>query len=167
MDMVQAVLGTDYTGPVEVWPVKPGDDHSPVTMRYADGTLLELSLPRGYGNFWGAKYIGEKGTIERMKEVVSDPPELVAEHPKYAGYPTEPHLQNWIDCMRNRQRPAADVEIAHRSTTLCHLATAARDLGRRLEWDPDKEKFVGDDEAARHISVTRPRRKGYELPDAV
>lgn len=165
LDMVQAVLGTDYTGPVEVWPVKPGDGHSPINMRYADGTLLELSLPRGYGAFWGAKYIGEKGTIERVKEIVSDPPELVAEHPKYAGYPTEPHLQNWIDCMRSRQRPAADVEIAHRSTSLCHLATAARDLGRRLEWDPDKERFVGDDEAARHVSVTRSRRKGYELPE--
>jgi hypothetical protein len=147
-----------------VWPVKPGDEHSPVTMRYADGTVLELSLPRGYGAFWGAKYIGEKGMIERTKDVVSDPPELVADHPEYAGYPTEPHLRNWIDCMRSRKRPAADVEIAHRSTTLCHLATAARDLGRRLHWDPDKEKFVGDDEAGRHVSVTRPRRKGYELP---
>ena len=165
LDMVQAALGTDYTGPVEVWPVKPGDGHSPVTMRYASGILLELSLPRGQGAFWGARYIGEKGTIERIKEVVSDPPELVKGHPKYAGYPTEPHLRNWIECMRSRKRPAADVEIAHRSTTLCHLATVARDLGRRLQWDPDKEKFVGDEQAAEHVSVTRPRRKGYELPE--
>lgn len=166
-DMVQAALGKDYTGPVEVWPLKPGDNHSPLVMRYADGTLLEMSLPRDYGSFWGAKFFGEKGMMERMKEVVSDPPELVDGHPKYAGYPTEPHLQNWIDCMRNRQRPNADVEIAHRSTTICHLATAARDLGRHLQWDPEKEGFVGDEEAARHVSVTRPRRKGYELPEIV
>ena len=65
LDMVQAALGTDYTGPVEVWPRRPGHEKSPVTMRYPDGTLLELTLPRGYGSFWGAKYIGEKGTIER------------------------------------------------------------------------------------------------------
>ena len=107
-------------------------------MRYASGTLLELSWPRGYGDFWGAKFIGEKGTIERVKHMVSDPPELVAGKPEYPSYPAQPHVQNWIDCMRSRQRPRADVEIAHRSTTLCHLATAARDLGRRLHGIPTR-----------------------------
>jgi hypothetical protein len=64
--------------------------------------------------------------------------------------------------MHSRQRPVADVEIAHRSSTLCHLANIARELGRRLHWDPDKEKFIGDDQA--NALRSRPRRKGYELP---
>ena len=162
LDMVQAALGTDYTGPVEIRPEKPGDETTPLTMRYADGLILELSFPKGYGEFWGARYIGEKGTIERTKSVSSDPPELVAEHPEYGSYPAEPHLQNWIDCMRSRRRPRADVEIAHRSHTLCHLGNIARQLGRRLQWDPEKEEFIGDDEA--NTLRSRPRRKGYELP---
>lgn len=163
LDMVQAALGTDYTGPVEVWPEKPGDGHSPVIMRYADGRRLELTLPRGYGNFWGAIFHGQKGKIEFMLDKLeSNPPEVVAEAPKLTGYPTLPHLENWIDCMRSRKRPNADVEVAHRSSTLCYLANIARQLGRRLRWDPDKQVFLGDEEANRLRS--RPRRKGYELP---
>jgi hypothetical protein len=97
---------------------------------------------------------------------VSNPPELVAHQPvvDYEYGVTRPHLENWIECMRSRQRPRADVEIAHRSHTICHLVNIARDLGRRLKWDPEKEVFVGDEEANRHPAVTRPRRKGYELP---
>jgi predicted dehydrogenase len=163
LDMIQAALGTDYTGPVEVWPEKPGDDHSPVLMRYADGCRLELTLPRGYGDFWGAIYHGKKGRIEFfLNKVESDPPELVAGHPQGQGYPARPHLDNWIACMHSRKRPNADVEIAHRSSSLCHLANIARELGRRLRWNPAKEQFIGDDQA--NALRSRPRRKGYELP---
>jgi len=87
---------------------------------------------------------------------------LVAGHPKPQGYPALPHLENWIACMRSRKRPNADVEIAHRSSTVCHLANIARELGRGLRWNPNKEKFVGDDQA--NALRSRPRRKGYELP---
>jgi hypothetical protein len=48
-------------------------------------------------------------------------------------------MQNWIDCIRTRQKPAADVEIGHRSISVAHLANLTRRLGRRLEWDPAKE----------------------------
>ncbi len=167
-DIIQASLGADYTGPIEVWAVKPGDAMSPVTMRYADGVVLELRLPQGHGPAWGAIFLGEKGKIETNRNrCVSNPPELVADQPEadYEWGVTRPHLENWIQCMRTRQRPLADVEIAHRSHTICHLVNIARDLGRRLRWNPDREVFVGDDEANRHPSVTRPRRKGYELPE--
>jgi len=47
---------------------------------------------------------------------------------------------------------------------LRHLANIARELGRKLRWDPQQELFVGDEEANHY--VRRPRRKGYELPEA-
>ncbi len=72
------------------------------------------------------------------------------------------HHANWFDCMRSRQRCVSDVEIGHRSATVCHLGNIARWLGRRLQWDPVKEVFVGDDEANTYLD--RPRRKPYELP---
>jgi hypothetical protein len=56
----------------------------------------------------------------------------------------------------------ADVEIGHRSISVCHLGNIAREVGRKLKWDPAKEVFVGDEEANRLLE--RPRRKGYELP---
>jgi hypothetical protein len=64
--------------------------------------------------------------------------------------------------MRTRGKPNADVEIGHRSNTVCHLVNIARDLGRTVRWDPKAEKFPGDDEA--NAMLARPRRKGFELP---
>jgi len=72
------------------------------------------------------------------------------------------HLKNFFECMRTRKRPNADVEIGHRSNSVCHLVNICRRLGRRLQWDPQAERFTGDEEANRLCS--RPRRKGYELP---
>ena len=169
-DAVQAALGTDDSGPVEVWAAAPSYPMSPVTMRYANGTILEMNLPRQRGPVWGAIFIGQEGKVEiNRNRCVSNPPELVARQPKvfYAqgGADTRPHIENWVECLRTRQRPRADVETAHRSATICHLVNVARDIGRRLRWNPDKELFVGDDEANRHPSVTRPRREGYELPE--
>ncbi|MCL4201620.1 MAG: Gfo/Idh/MocA family oxidoreductase [Pirellulaceae bacterium] len=170
-DAVQAALGTDNSGPVEVWAAAPSYLMSPVTMRYADGTILEMNLSRQRGPVWGAIFVGQKGKVEiNRNRCVSNPPELVAGQPKvfYAqgGADTRPHIENWIECLRTRRQPRADVETAHRSATICHLVNVARDIGRRLRWNPDREMFVGDDEANRHPSVSRPRRASYELPEA-
>ena len=72
------------------------------------------------------------------------------------------HLKNFLECVRTRGKPNADVEIAHRATTLCHLVNICRKLDRQLRWDPKAEKFIGDEEANTFLS--RPRRKGYEFP---
>jgi len=71
----------------------------------------------------------------------------------------------WLECIPTRKTPNADVEIGHRSVSLCHLCNITRKLNRKLNWDPKKERFVGDDEA--NALVTRPRRAGYELPKHV
>ncbi len=72
-------------------------------------------------------------------------------------------MRNWFECMRSKKLPCADIEIAHRATTVCHLGNIARWLGRKLAWDPVKETFPGDAEACRYID--RPRRKPWELPE--
>ena len=69
--------------------------------------------------------------------------------------------QNWLECIRSRKRPAADVEIGHRSATVCHLGNIAILTGRKLTWDPVKEEIVGDPEAARRVS--RPYRAPWRL----
>ena len=94
---------------------------------------------------------------------VKNPPDpSVAEPWEGPDWVSRPHIQNWIDCIKSRKLPNADVEIGHRSISVCHLANIARRIGRPLRWDPDKEVFVGDDEANTYID--RPRRKGWELP---
>jgi hypothetical protein len=161
-------LGTDHTTPEEIWPEEPGPN-ARVTMRYPNGTLLKLALPKGKGPGLGAVFVGEKGKIEiNRNRLASNPPELIAGAPppadksEYASV-AGAHIRNWIDCVRTREKPVADAEIGHRASTICILVNICRELGRRLKWDPVREEFLGDDEANRLRS--RPRRKGYELPE--
>jgi len=60
----------------------------------------------------------------------------------------KPHVRNFLDCVKSRQLPAADVEGGHRSVTSCHLANIALKLKRTVRWDPDKEDVVADSEAS-------------------
>jgi predicted dehydrogenase len=171
LDQVQWALGMDSSGPVEVWTESPGPNGK-VSLRYASGVVVKLELANG--PMGGAVFIGERGKIEIDRnrftatpaELVKNPPEpqkaAIWEGP---GWQAKYHIQNWLDCIKSRARPVADVEIGHRSITVCHLANIARQLGRKLRWDPAKERFIGDEEADGYLE--RPKRKGYQLPDPV
>ena len=108
--------------------------------------------------------------INRNK-FTTNPPDFVKEgpDPKLAekwegdGYVAKGHLQNWFDCIASRDKPNADVEIGHRTASLCQLLDITRQLKRRLRWDPARETFVDDDAA--NALLDRPRRKGWELPN--
>lgn len=71
------------------------------------------------------------------------------------------HVRNFIECMDSRQNPRSDVEIGHNSMIACHLSNIAFRLGRRVEWDAEKERFVNDAEAQR--LVTREYRAPWKL----
>ena len=76
-------------------------------------------------------------------------------------YNSDNHHTNFIDCVLNRGETAAPVEIAHCSAAICHVGTIGAILGRPLEWDPDKERFVNDDEA--NSMLGRARRAPWNL----
>lgn len=183
LDQIQWALGTDDTGPVEIW--TEGEKFSPPTytqpesrargekicsqpkvfFKYASGVVVKFDNgPPG-----GAVFIGDKGriTIDRAKFSVE--PKELGEPPyddfKVRLYVSNNHMLNWLECIKTRQKPVADVEIGHRSTTLCHLGNIARWTGRPLKWDPVKEQFVGDEDANTYLD--RPRRKPYVLPEEV
>ncbi|MBM4088870.1 MAG: Gfo/Idh/MocA family oxidoreductase, partial [Planctomycetes bacterium] len=176
VDQVQWALGMDGTGPVEIWPITAGP-HGQVGMRYANGVVLNFVIESGKGPAGGAVFICEKGKLEiNRNKFTSNPPEIAAELLQQVNLAEEErkwsdelalwqarwHMQNWIDCIRTRALPVADVEIGHRSISVCHLANIVRRVGRKLRWDPRTETFPDDPEANTH--VLRPRRKGYELP---
>ena len=86
-----------------------------------------------------------------------------AEAKKGAGDVPEPmrhHARHFIDCVKSRQRPVADVEDGHRVATACHLANLSMQLGRKLVWNADKEEVVGDREA--NARLERPYRKPWD-----
>ncbi|MDR0520683.1 MAG: hypothetical protein LBH00_02395, partial [Planctomycetaceae bacterium] len=60
----------------------------------------------------------------------------------------------------------ADIEIGQRSTSFCELVNIVRataEVGKTIGWDPVNEKFIGNDKGNEMLS--RPRRKGWELPE--
>jgi predicted dehydrogenase len=61
------------------------------------------------------------------------------------------HVQNFVDCMRSRERPRSDVEIGHNSMIACHLGNIACRLGRHVKWDVEKEEMIGDPEAQKFV----------------
>jgi predicted dehydrogenase len=168
-DIVQWALGADGGGPVEVEGVarfaSEGMSDTPVEFdvnyRYASGVTLHCTS-KGEN---GVTFYGSRGTLFVSRGTIrADPPELL-ETPPGAGpvrlYESPNHHTDWIECMRTRQRPICDVEIGHRSATVCHLGNIAIRLGRKLAWDPALERFVGDEEADRLIS--KPMRSPWSV----
>lgn len=174
VDIVQWALGMDGSGPVEIEPLV--EQHAgemrrcPVVARYANGAELRMTHPTGY--YAGGLFDGERGQMKIVRngfaafprELVSNPPDRsAAQLWRGKGIVARPHLQNWLDCIKTRAEPVAPVEVGHRSVTVCHLANIARELRRKLRWDPVAETFPEDEEAC--ALVHRPRRAGWELPE--
>jgi len=186
LDCAHWAMDTEFTGPVEVW----GTAEFPTTglwdvhgafrteAIYANGVHMIVS-----GEFPnGIRFEGTEGWIfvSRGNETVtaSDPQSrlkdeqaLAASDPRIITsvigpdevhlYESADHHGNWLECIRTRRQPIAPVEVAHRSCTACLLHHIAMKIRRRLRWDPDRERFVGDDEA--NALLSRPQRAPYGL----
>jgi predicted dehydrogenase len=70
------------------------------------------------------------------------------------------HARNFLDCVKSRQTPIADLESGHRVASACHLANISLKLGRTIRWDAKKEEVVGDSEATRML--VRPYRAPWD-----
>ena len=80
------------------------------------------------------------------------------------GKDEKSHFGNFLKAVRSRKVSdlTADVEEGHHSAVLCHLANIAMRVGRKLQFDTNKQQFIGDAEANTYLTKTR--RKGWELP---
>ena len=68
---------------------------------------------------------------------------------------------DFLHCVKTRELPFRNIEVAHRATTVCHLGNIAYWLKRPLKWDPVAEQIVGDPEANRWLD--RPKREPWTL----
>jgi hypothetical protein len=57
-------------------------------------------------------------------------------------YESSNHLTDWLKCMHTRQLPICDIEIGHRTASICHLVNQTYEHHQRLCWNPAKEKFI-------------------------
>jgi predicted dehydrogenase len=158
-DIAQWALGTDGAGPVEIYP-PDGNEHKVLTYRYANG----VSMTRD-GGVNGILFAGTRGTVEVNRGYLKTSPESLKEQRMAPGqthlYDSTDHYADWLDAIRKRSDPACKVEIGASSVIVCHLGNIAYQLRRPLKWDPQREVFIGDDEANRLLS--RPMRSPWHL----
>jgi hypothetical protein len=106
----------------------------------------------------GTTFIGTSGRIHVNRGVLTGDPEDVLTKTLAENdvrlYVSRSHHGNFLDCIRSRELPICDVEIGHRSATVCHLSNLALDLKRKLRWDPKAERFVDDAEADSKLMKT-------------
>jgi predicted dehydrogenase len=129
------------------------------------GQYLKEPEPGKFHN--GLKFEGTEGWIfVNRGEIRASKPELIKE-PLPAGaerlYVSDNHMENFFDCVRSRKQPVAEVEIGHRSASVCHLGVIAIRLGRKLNWDPTKEEFVGDKGANAYVAREMRKPWTYEM----
>ncbi|RMH03393.1 MAG: gfo/Idh/MocA family oxidoreductase [Planctomycetota bacterium] len=167
-DIAQWGLGREESGPVEIEGTAEFDPDSMFTTpvrfevhyRYPDGVELVCSSEGRNG----VTFHGEGGRIFVTRGALeADPPELL-DLPVGGSWrlpPSPGHHRDFAACVRSRSRPIADVEIGHRSATICHLGNLAILLRRRLFWDPEQERFRRDEEANRLLD--RPMRAPWSL----
>ncbi len=148
-------LGLHETGPVQIIP-PDGKDYPRLTYKFPGGVRIYHGGGwDGILNFRGTEgEISEKGDRHGNKQ---EPPNIYI--PNYKG--RGGIFGDFVHCVRTRELPFRDIEIAHRTATVCHLGNIAYWLNRPLKWDPVGEQIVGDPEANRWLD--RPKREPWNL----
>src|SRR5829696_4592994 len=130
---------------------------------------MRLSTPYAYhGAKEGAAVFGDKGYIV----IHNGGWEAYGVNGVKAGgeagsIPDGPHIQNFVECVKSRKRPNADLEtVGHPSSVFCHAGNIAWRTGRKVTLDAATETFTGDGAAEANALRTRPEyRKPWVLPD--
>ena len=145
VDSVHLVTGAKYPssavahGGVYVW--KDGRDTSDTfhaLLEYPEKFLFDWGM--GLGNSAGVHFTihGTKGTMDLENWTIS--PEggrgSSLESGSIKAAPDESHMGNWLQCLRSRQRPNADIQYGHQHAVATIMAASALETGRRQTYDP-------------------------------
>jgi predicted dehydrogenase len=159
VDLCQWANQADDTMPIEY---EPSDKN--IVCRYANGVKLILDfLDQPFGDrsphyitrlgTCPVRFVGDEGWVETGDEgeIVVHPESLQKELPEASkrvrGLDVSAHARNFFDCIRSREKTAANPDVMRRSHIASHAAATAWILQRKLKFDPVKEEFLGDEEA--------------------
>lgn len=153
-DSVHLVTGAAYPesavalGGTYVW--QDGREHADTfqaLLAYPDGFLFDWAM--GLGNSAGVHFTvhGTQGTLDLENwtfstEGAAGVKPTEAEISKIAAEPTTGHMENWLQCLRSREQPAADIQFGHQHAIATIMAATAAETGRRQKWDADKRAIV-------------------------
>ena len=145
-DIAQWALDMDNSGPTKIF--APDKDHPYLTYEYDNGVIM-------YHEKWewnnAVLFTGSEGEIRIQRGKLETTPvtlkdKIIGENEKHV-YKSENHYLDFLNAIRKRNKPISDVEVGHRTASVCNIGNIAYELKRPLRWDPFKEKFKDDDEA--------------------
>ena len=155
-DPQQWIYGKDDTSPVKIEAFAP-PAHPDVTgmwawveLTYSDGFTFVMDSAE-----WGSGYDKKASKQVSLSQLSEE------DQQKIAAMPDPAPLLSFAEAVKQRKQAGGHPEAAHRAACILHLANIAIRLGRKLQYDPEKEQFVGDDEANRFVNV--PMRSPWHL----
>jgi predicted dehydrogenase len=145
-DIAQWALDMDNSGPTEI--IAPDAEHQFLTYKYNNGVIMTHEKWEWNNAVLFTGTEGElriaRGKLETTPASIKDKP--IANTQKHV-YKSENHYKDFLNAMRKRTKPICDVEIGHRTATVCNIGNIAYQVKRPLKWDAKKEKFKDDAEA--------------------
>ena len=155
-DPQQWIYGKDDTSPVKIEAFAP-PAHPDVTgmwawveLTYSDGFTFVMDSAE-----WGPGYDKKASKQVSLSQLSEE------DQQKITAMPDPAPLLSFAEAVKQRKQAGGHPEAAHRAACILHLANIAIRLGRKLQYDPEKEQFVGDDEANRFVNV--PMRSPWHL----
>jgi len=160
-DIAQWALDMDNSGPVKIF-APDGKDHPFLTYEYKNGTIMTHEKWEWDNAVW---FIGTEGEIKVARRKLETTPaslkdKVIGESEKHV-YKSENHYKDFLNAMRTRTRPISDVEVGHRTASVCNIGNIAYELKRPLEWNPKKEVFKND--AAANALLSRPLLSEWKI----
>jgi predicted dehydrogenase len=171
VDIAQWGNDADMTGPVEVegTGVFPKDGlydcatAYDTKLKYENGVTLNFIDHKRHKQ--GVLFKGTEGWVFVKRGAIdADPKSLLDEKilPNERHLPeSNDHARNFLECVGTRKTCVSSIDAAVRSDTVCHISDISMRLGRKLRWDPKKERFIDDAQANRML--TRSMRSPWHL----
>ena len=162
-DIVQWALDKDNSGPVSFVPPENPLATEGLHYTYADNVRVNHT---SWGTFNAIQFVGSEGKLEVARGM------LKPSNPKLIDYKfdknekrvqaVDNHYQNWLDCIKTREKPICDVEIGHRTSSVCNAVNIAYELQKPLAWNPQTETF---NDGSANLMRGRPYRGSWNYLD--
>ncbi len=164
IDIAHWGLGFDRTGPVAV----EGKGKFPESgiydvayeydflCTYANGLQMRVANRNLLSHGQGVCWYGDAGWLfVSRRELQASDPRILRDKigsREIRLYHSRDHIDNFIECVKSRRETVTPAETAHRSISVAFLGEIAMLTGRKLTWNPEKETFIGDEQANRYLS---------------
>lgn len=153
-DIVQWALDQDANGPVRFTPPTDPRAKRGLQFSYANGITVThrdwIRNDNGRTVRNGIQFLGTQGVIEVSRGFLRTYPDTrlakktLSDADTHRVYHSKNHHLDWLNAIRERSKPICDVEVGHRTASVCNIANICYDLQRPLAWNPETETFSSD-----------------------